>query len=172
VAKAHVEDMDKSPNTLRVGHGYDLHRLKDGLRLKLAGVEIPYALGLVGHSDADVVYHAVIDAMLGAAGLDDIGVQFPDTDPAYKGIDSGELVRRAIAKIAAGGYGVVNVDVTVIAEKPNLREYKPRMRGNLATKLGIAAEAVSVKAKTNEGLGPVGEGQAIACLATVLLIKR
>jgi 2-C-methyl-D-erythritol 2,4-cyclodiphosphate synthase len=146
--------------------------MKDGLRLKLAGVEIPYARGLAGHSDADVVYHAVIDAMLGAAGLDDIGVQFPDTDPAYKGIDSGELVDRALAKVQSAGYGVVNVDVTVIAQKPNLREHKPAMRANLAAKLGAAADAVSVKAKTNEGLGPVGEGQAIACLATVLLNKK
>jgi 2-C-methyl-D-erythritol 2,4-cyclodiphosphate synthase len=172
VAKVHIEDMDKSTGTWRVGHGYDLHRMKNGLRLKLAGVEIPYAQGLVGHSDADVVYHAVIDAMLGAAGLDDIGVQFPDTDPAYKGIDSGELVLRATAKVAAAGYGVVNVDVTVIAQKPNLREYKGRMRANLAEKLSIAVDAASVKAKTNEGLGPVGEGQAIACLATVLLNKK
>jgi 2-C-methyl-D-erythritol 2,4-cyclodiphosphate synthase len=162
---------DRSVGSWRVGQGYDIHRLEAGRKLILAGVEVPYSLGLAGHSDADVAYHAVIDAMLGAAGLEDIGTQFPDTDPAYRGIDSGELVTRAAAKVSAAGYGVVNVDVTVIAERPNLREYKPKMRKNLAAKLGVAADAVSVKAKTNEGLGEIGRGEAIACLATILLSK-
>jgi 2-C-methyl-D-erythritol 2,4-cyclodiphosphate synthase len=162
---------DRSAESWRVGHGYDIHRLEAGRKLILAGVEIPCARGLAGHSDADAAYHAVIDAMLGAAGLEDIGTQFPDTDPHYRGIDSGVLVEKTLVKVQAAGYELVNVDVTVIAEKPNLREYKPQMRINLAERLGLPADAVSVKAKTNEELGEIGRGEAIACLATVLLKK-
>jgi len=156
---------------VRVGQGYDVHRLQAGRRLVLAGVEIPHEEGLAGHSDGDVVLHAVIDALLGAAGLGDIGEQFPDTDPAYRDIDSGILLERVRRMVAAAGYAAANVDVTVVAERPRLSPYKPAMRGRLAELLGLASQAVAVKAKTNEGLGELGAGRAIACLALVGLTE-
>lgn len=151
----------------RIGLGYDLHRLEAGRRLVLAGVQIPYPLGLAGHSDADVVIHALIDAMFGAAGLDDIGQAFPDTDPAYKDIDSKVLLQHALEKIAARGFVVLQADVTIIVEKPRLSQYKQTMRQQLRDWLNTPEDAVTVKAKTNEGLGYLGAGQAIACLAVV-----
>ena len=157
---------------VRVGHGYDLHRCQSGRKLILAGLEIPAQKGLAGHSDADVVLHAVIDALLGAAGLGDIGEKFPDTDPQYEGIDSSVLLARTMEQVRAVGYVPVNVDTTIIAETPKLQAYKPAMRQNLAQMLGLAAEAVSIKAKTNEGLGDIGAGRAIACVAIVGLTNK
>lgn len=151
----------------RVGMGYDLHRLELSARLILCGVEIPYRMGLIGHSDADVVLHAVIDALLGGAGLADIGEQFPDIDPAYKGADSSELLKTALAKVRKRGYVPVNVDVTIMAQSPKLTKYKSKMRKKLAELLGVKKDAASVKAKTNEGLDAVGQAQAIACHAIV-----
>lgn len=157
---------------MRVGHGYDLHRCQSGRKLILAGMEIPAQKGLAGHSDADVVLHAVIDALLGAAGLDDIGEKFPDTDPQYEGIDSSVLLARTLEHVRAAGYVPVNVDTTIIAETPKLQAYKPAMRQNLAKMLGLDHQAVSIKAKTNEGLGDIGAGHAIACFAIVGLTKK
>ncbi|MCH9021305.1 MAG: 2-C-methyl-D-erythritol 2,4-cyclodiphosphate synthase [Planctomycetes bacterium] len=156
---------------MRVGHGYDLHRLVEGRRLVLGGVEITYEKGLSGHSDGDVVLHAVIDAMLGAAGLGDIGEQFPDSAPAYKDIDSCELLGQAGEKIEQAGFEVSNIDVTVIAQEPKLSAYKGQMSQRIAEVLGIEQGAVSVKAKTNEGVDAVGRGEAMACHAVVLLTK-
>jgi 2-C-methyl-D-erythritol 2,4-cyclodiphosphate synthase len=154
-------------NVARVGLGYDLHRLADGRKLVLAGVEVPFEKGLLGHSDADVVLHALIDALLGAAGLSDIGEQFPDSDPAYKDISSSILLARTMRNVESMGYAVVNVDVTILLERPKLRDYKPLMRQHLAQWLGVEVDAVSVKAKTSEGLGEVGTSQAVACQAIV-----
>ncbi|OQA00900.1 MAG: 2-C-methyl-D-erythritol 2,4-cyclodiphosphate synthase [Planctomycetes bacterium ADurb.Bin412] len=156
----------------RIGQGYDLHRLGPGGRLILAGIQIPSDKGLIGHSDADVLFHAVIDALLGAAGLPDIGQQFPDTDPAYKGIDSGQLLQRTLALINEQGYTPVNVDATILAERPKLQDYKRKMRENLAKLLHLDVNAVNIKAKTNEGLGEIGSGQAIACQAVAALRKN
>ncbi len=156
----------------RIGHGYDLHRMGPGRKLILAGIEIPMPEGLVGHSDADVVYHAVIDALLGGAGLGDIGEQFSDQDPAYKGADSGVLLKRTLELVAEAGYCPVNVDLTIIAERPKLGPYKWAMRERLAELLEVATDAVSVKAKTNEGLGETGKGEAIICHAIAGLAKK
>lgn len=155
------------PNIHRVGSGYDLHRLEPQRKLIMAGVEIPYELGLYGHSDADVVIHAVIDALLGGAGLEDIGELFPDTDQKYKGVDSSILLKEVMALVRAKGFVPVNLDVTIIAEQPKLKQYKPKMREKLAQMLSLDIDAVCVKAKTNEKVGPIGEGKAIATLATV-----
>ena len=160
------------PQIARVGQGYDIHRLESGRKLVLAGVEIVHEKGLAGHSDADVVVHALIDALLGAAGLDDIGEHFPDTDPAYKNIDSKKLLAQTIEKIGAAGYIVANVDITIIAERPKLSEYKEIMKRNLSGLLAIPLEAVGVKAKTNESLGAIGRGEAIACMAVASLAKK
>ena len=157
---------------VRVGQGYDLHRLAAGRKLILAGVELASEVGPAGHSDADVVLHAVIDALLGAAGLGDIGEHFPDTDPAYAGIDSGLLLEQALDKVGQSGYTPVNVDVTIMAEQPKLKEYKPAMRRRLAKMLNLAEDAVNIKAKTNEGLGEIGKGEAIACMAIVGLALK
>ncbi|MBN2842040.1 MAG: 2-C-methyl-D-erythritol 2,4-cyclodiphosphate synthase [Sedimentisphaerales bacterium] len=151
----------------RVGSGYDLHRLEPDRKLIMAGIEIPFELGLYGHSDADVVVHAVIDALLGGSGLEDIGELFPDTDPKYKGADSCKLLAEVMLKVGEKGFAPVNLDVTIITEKPKLKDYKPIMRKNLASMLGLDIDSVCVKAKTNEKLGPIGEGKAIAALATV-----
>lgn len=156
----------------RVGIGTDLHRLEAGRRLNLCGIEVPFELGLAGHSDADVVLHAVIDALCGAAGLPDIGEQFPDTDPAYRGADSAELLRLALQRVTRGGYDVVNVDVVIHAERPKLSAYKSRMAAKLAELLGTSPNAVSIKAKTNEGRDAVGRGEAIACTVVVGLHCR
>lgn len=154
---------------MRIGHGYDVHRLTEGRALILGGVSIPYPLGLDGHSDADVLLHAVMDALLGAAGLGDIGVHFPDTDPKWKGADSGKLLARVGEMIGAAGYRVGNVDVTMIAQRPKLRAYIPRMEENIAAALGIDAGRVNVKATTEEHLGFTGSGEGMACHAVCLL---
>jgi len=155
----------------RVGIGYDIHRLVPDRKLILAGVEIPCDMGLSGHSDADVVLHAVTDALLGAAGLGDIGEMFPDTDPTYKNADSAQLLTQALAQINAVGFTPVNLDTIIIAEKPKLTPYKPQMRRRLAQLLKLDETVVNLKAKTNEGLGEIGTGAAIAAYAVVLLTK-
>jgi 2-C-methyl-D-erythritol 4-phosphate cytidylyltransferase/2-C-methyl-D-erythritol 2,4-cyclodiphosphate synthase len=162
---------DASPRaaTLRIGNGYDLHRLVAGRRLILGGVVIPFDKGLQGHSDADAVCHAVTDAVLGAAGAGDIGRHFPDTDAAWKDADSLALLARAAQIIAATGFSVVNVDVVVIAQRPKLVPYIDAMRANLARAMGIAADRVSVKGKTNEGVGSIGAGESIAVHAVALV---
>ena len=154
---------------MRIGHGYDVHRLVAGRELILGGVKIEYHLGLLGHSDADVLLHAVADALLGAAGLRDIGYHFPDTDPKYKGADSRALLREVRAKVAAAGCRVSNVDVTMIAQKPKLKPYIEQMMANIASDLGIDIGRVNVKATTEEYLGFTGEGQGMSCHAVCLL---
>lgn len=163
--------MDASSGIDRVGIGTDLHRLEVGRPLVLGHVTIPYDRGPVGHSDGDVVLHALIDAIAGAAGLPDIGEMFPDTDPTYKGADSGTLLAAAMKRLAERGYVVVNVDVTVHVERPKLNPYKAAIRAEVARLLGIVVDAVSVKAKTNEGVGAVGRGEAVACTAIAGLKK-
>lgn len=147
----------------RVGIGTDLHRLAAGRRLVLGHVPVEYHMGAVGHSDGDVVLHAILDALAGAAGLPDIGEMFPDTDPAYQGADSGDLLAAALQRVAQAGYGVANVDVTIHAERPKLSPHKPAIRAEVARLLNIPVDAVSIKAKTNEGMDAVGRGEAIAC---------
>ncbi len=154
---------------MRIGHGYDVHRLTRGRDLILGGVKIPYELGLDGHSDADVLLHAVMDALLGAAALRDIGYHFPDTDPAYKGADSMELLKIVGQKIAAAGYRVGNIDVTMIAQKPKLKDYIPAMTENIARALDIPVGRVNVKATTEEKLGFTGSGEGMRCHAVCLL---
>lgn len=154
---------------MRIGHGYDVHRFDPARKLILGGVEIPSELGLLGHSDADVLLHAVMDALLGAAALRDIGFHFPDTDLRYKGISSMELLECVAEKIAAAGYRVGNIDVTVIAQAPKLKPYIPLMEANIAEKLGIEVTQVNVKATTEEGLGFTGQMQGMACHAVCLL---
>lgn len=154
---------------MRIGHGYDVHRLTRGRDLILGGVKIPYELGLDGHSDADVLLHAVMDALLGAAALRDIGYHFPDTDPAYKGADSLELLKIVGQKIAAAGYRVGNIDVTMIAQKPKLKDYIPAMTENIARALDIPVGRVNVKATTEEKLGFTGSGEGMRCHAVCLL---
>jgi 2-C-methyl-D-erythritol 4-phosphate cytidylyltransferase/2-C-methyl-D-erythritol 2,4-cyclodiphosphate synthase len=156
---------------IRVGNGYDLHRLVEGRPLILAGVTIPFERGLEGHSDADIVCHAVTDAVLGATAIGDIGRLFPDTDPTWKGADSMALLRGAMTHVHAAGYRVSNVDVTVIAQKPKLLPYLQAMRENLAAALGVDVSAVSVKGKTNEGVDSMGRGEAMACHAVALIAK-
>ena len=157
---------------MRIGHGYDVHKLVEGRALILGGVKIDHHLGLLGHSDADVLLHAVSDALLGAAGLGDIGRHFPDTDPKYKGADSLKLLENVVQKITAEGYRVSNIDVTMIAQKPKLLPHIPQMRCNIAKAVGIDVNRVNVKATTEEGLGFTGAGegissQAICALTTV-----
>ena len=154
---------------MRVGQGFDAHALVAGRKLVIGGVEIPHDKGLAGHSDADVLIHALCDALLGAAALGDIGAHFPDTDARYKGIDSRRLLREVAALLARHRYRVVNVDATVIAQAPRMAPHIPAMRANLAGDLGIDVEAVSVKAKTTEQLGFVGRGEGIVAEAVVLL---
>lgn len=154
---------------MRIGHGYDVHRLVEGRKLILGGVEIPYEKGLLGHSDADVLTHALMDALLGAAALGDIGQLFPDNDDAFSGADSIELLRRVCAIIAEHGYAVGNVDCTVLAQRPRLATHIRQMRQRLADAMGIDLSRVSVKATTEEGLGFTGEGLGIAAHAVALL---
>lgn len=154
---------------MRIGHGYDVHRLTQGRRLILGGVDIPWDRGLLGHSDADVLTHAVMDALLGAAGLGDIGKAFPDTDPAYKGADSVALLERVARMIGQAGYRVGNVDATVLAQRPKLLPHIPQMRSNLARAMGVAEGRVNVKATTEEGLGFTGSGEGMAAHAVCLL---
>ncbi len=155
---------------MRIGHGYDVHRLTEGRDLILGGVKIPYSLGLDGHSDADVLLHAVMDALLGAAALRDIGFHFPDTDPAYKGADSLKLLGIVGGMIRSAGFRVGNIDVTMIAQKPKLKEYIPQMTENIAAALGIAENQVNVKATTEEHLGFTGSGEGMSCHAVCLLV--
>lgn len=154
---------------MRIGHGYDVHRLVEGRDLILGGVKIPYEKGLDGHSDADVLLHAVSDALLGAAALGDIGKHFSDTDPAYKGADSAKLLAVVGEKIAQKGYRVGNIDVTMIAQKPKLRPYIAQMEQNIAASLGIDVGRVNIKATTEEHLGFTGDGSGMACHAVCLL---
>ena len=154
---------------MRIGHGYDVHKLVEGRRLILGGVDIPYERGLLGHSDADVLTHAVMDALLGAAALGDIGRHFPDNDPAYAGADSLALLRAVMGLLEDRGYSVGNVDATVLAQAPKLAPHIPKMRENLAQAMGVDVSQVSVKATTEEGLGFTGQKQGIAAHAIVLL---
>ena len=154
---------------MRIGHGYDVHRLAEGRDLILGGVKIDYEKGLLGHSDADVLLHAVSDALLGAAGLGDIGRHFPDTDPQYKGADSLMLLREVYRKIAEKGYRVGNIDVTMIAQKPKLKDYIPQMQANIAAAVEVSPDRVNVKATTEEKLGFTGTGEGMSCHAVCLL---
>ena len=157
---------------MRIGHGYDVHRLVECRDLILGGVKVEYELGLLGHSDADVLLHAVMDALLGAAALRDIGYHFPDTDPAYKGADSRVLLREVGKKIAAAGYRVGNIDVTMIAQRPKLKDHIPQMVKNIAEDLQIAENQVNIKATTEEKLGFTGEGLGMSCHAVCLLEEK
>ena len=154
---------------MRVGIGHDTHRLVEGRPLILGGVRLEHDKGLLGHSDADVVLHAVADALLGAAAMGDIGEHYPDTDPRWKGVDSGRLLAEVVTRVGAGGWRTVNLDVVVHAQEPRLGPYKPAIKANLARALGVGPGAVNVKAKTGEHVGPVGRAEAIACEAVVLL---
>ncbi len=158
-------------DTFRVGVGYDIHRLVEGRPLVVGGVEIEHPKGLIGHSDADVVLHAVTDALLGAAGLPDIGDLFPDTDPAYKDADSRVLLKDAMERVRAKGFAPCNVDVIVHAEAPKMSPYKGRIAESVALLTGLSPDGVSVKAKTNEGLGPLGHTDAIACTAVASVMR-
>lgn len=154
---------------MRIGQGYDVHRLVEGRRLIIGGVDIPYEKGLLGHSDADVLLHAVMDALLGAAALGDIGQHFPDSDERYKGISSIELLKEVGKILRENGYMIENIDSTVIAQRPKLLPYRPQMAENIAAALGIEKEQVSVKATTEEGLGFTGTGEGISVQAIALL---
>lgn len=155
---------------MRIGHGYDVHRLTEGRRLILGGVEIPFEKGLLGHSDADVLAHAIADALLGAAALGDIGGMFPDNDPAFLDADSMELLRQVAQRLATNGYAIANVDATVLAQRPKLAPFIPQMREKIAAACGLKTDAVSVKATTEEGLGFTGEGAGIAAHAVCLIL--
>ena len=154
---------------MRIGHGYDVHKLVEGRDLILGGVKIPFEKGLLGHSDADVLLHAVSDSLLGAAALGDIGVHFPDTDPAYKGADSLELLRIVGQKVKEADFKVSNIDVTMIAQRPKLKDHIPVMRGNIAKVLELDVSQVNVKATTEEHLGFTGDGSGMSCHAVCLL---
>lgn len=156
---------------IRIGHGYDVHRLAEGRRLILGGVDVPWEKGLLGHSDADVLTHAVMDALLGAAGLGDIGGHFPDTDPAYAGADSLKLLEHVVDLLVKWGFRIGNVDATILAQRPKLASYIPEMRENLARVMAVEPQQVNVKATTEEGLGFTGSGEGMAAHA-VALIER
>jgi 2-C-methyl-D-erythritol 2,4-cyclodiphosphate synthase len=153
----------------RIGFGYDIHRLETGRPLVLGGLKISYAAGLTGHSDGDALVHAVIDALLGALGEGDIGTHFPDTDPRTEGIRSTDLLERVMGLVRSRGASIVNVDAVIVAEEPKMAPHVPAMKASLASALGVPETALGIKAKTNEGLGPIGEKRAIACYAVVLL---
>lgn len=157
---------------MRIGHGYDVHRLVPGRKLILGGVEVPFDLGLLGHSDADVLAHAVMDALLGAAALGDIGQHFPDSDPAYAGADSLVLLERVTELLRQAGFSVGNVDATLLCQAPKLAPHIPRMRSNLARAMGVDVSQVSVKATTEEGLGFTGQKEGVAAHAVALLEAR
>ena len=157
--------------TLRIGHGYEVHRLVEGRRLILGGVDIPWEKGLLGHSDADVLVHAIMDALTGAARLGDIGKLCPDTDPAYADISSLKLLREVGRLLSEKGFAVVNIDATLLAQAPKVGPYRPRMAANVAEALGIDPEQVNIKATTEEGLGFTGDGSGMAAHAVVLLEK-
>ena len=157
---------------MRIGHGYDVHRLVEGRRLILGGVEIPFGLGLLGHSDADVLLHAVSDALLGAAALGDIGKHFPDTDPRYEGADSMKLLERVVELLEEKGFKVNNIDCTVIAQKPKLAPFIGQMKSNIAQVCGIDGDRVNVKATTEEKLGFTGELKGISAHAVCTIIEK
>lgn len=157
---------------IRVGHGYDVHRLVENRKLIIGGVEIPWELGLLGHSDADVLLHAISDAILGAAALGDIGRHFPDTDEKYKGADSLMLLKEVCAKAAEKGYRVSNIDATVIAQKPKMKDYIPKMCENVAKSCGVDTDRVNIKATTEEKLGFTGRQEGISAHSVCLLIKE
>ncbi len=159
------------PFDIRVGEGWDVHQLVAGRKLMLGGVEVPHVTGLLGHSDADVLLHAITDALLGAAGLGDIGRHFPDTDAQFHGADSAVLLAEAAARVRVAGWAIGNVDSTVIAQAPKLAPYIPAMCERIASVLNVAVDRVNVKAKTAEKLGPVGEGRAMEARAVVLLSR-
>ena len=161
-----------SIHTLRIGEGWDIHQLVAGRPLVLGGISVPHSHGLLGHSDADALLHAITDALLGAAALGDIGRHFPDTDAAFKGADSGLLLAEAARRVGERGWAIVNIDSTVIAQAPKLAPHIPAMVARIAALLGLAEEQVNVKAKTAEKLGPVGEGRAIEARAICLLQRR
>ncbi|MFO6419452.1 2-C-methyl-D-erythritol 2,4-cyclodiphosphate synthase [Hylemonella sp. W303a] len=156
---------------MRIGEGWDVHQLVDGRPLILGGIQVPYAKGLLGHSDADALLHAITDALFGAAGLGDIGRHFPDTEPRFKGADSGVLLAEACARVRAQGWRVANVDSTIVAQAPKMAPHIPAMRTRIAALLGLDEAQVNVKAKTAEKLGPVGEGLSIEARAVVLLLR-
>ena len=158
--------------SIRIGIGYDIHRLVEGRKLVLGGVEIPFEKGLLGHSDSDVLTHAICDALFGAAALGDIGTHFPDTDPRWAGASSLDFLAHAVELITERGYSIANVDATVLAERPKLRPHIQAMRESLASVLRIAVDQVNVKAKTNEGLESIGRGEAMAAQAVALLQSR
>ena len=161
--------MTTTPFQIRVGEGWDVHQLVAGRKLILGGIEVPHSTGLLGHSDADVLLHAITDALLGAAGLGDIGRHFPDTDAQFRGADSALLLAEAVRRVRAEGWAIGNVDSTVIAQAPKLAPHIPAMQARIAQVLGIEPGQVNVKAKTAEKLGPVGEGRAMEARAVVLL---
>jgi len=156
---------------MRIGQGYDVHRLVEGRKLILGGVDVPYEFGLLGHSDADVLTHAVMDALLGAAGMGDIGRHFPDTDPQYAGADSLKLLAAVVKKLADAGWTIGNVDSTIVAQRPKLAPYLAEMQQNLASVMGICTDQVNIKATTEEKLGFTGSGEGMAAQAIVLLVK-
>lgn len=158
-------------NIPRIGQGYDVHRLAEDRALVLGGVTVPFERGLLGHSDADVLLHAIMDALLGAAALGDIGQLFPDSDERYRGADSRELLRTVAGLLTERGFAVGNVDATIVAQQPRLAPYLPQMRENIAADLGIAPEAVSVKATTEERLGFTGSGEGMAAQAVALVVR-
>ena len=157
---------------MRIGHGYDVHRLVKGRKLILGGVHIPWEMGLLGHSDADVLAHAVIESLLGAAALGDIGLLFPDSDPSYKDANSLKLLQKAAQYLYENGWGIENIDVTVLAQAPKLRPYIQQIQENIAKAVEIPAEQISIKATTEEGLGFTGKGEGLACHAVCLIEKR
>jgi len=161
-----------NPFDLRIGEGWDTHRLAEGRPLVLGGVTIPFDKGLLGHSDADALLHAITDALLGAAGLGDIGRHFPDTDPAFQGADSGRLLQVAVQRVREAGWEPVNVDSTIVAQAPKMAPHIDAMRARIAQLLSVPPERVNVKAKTAERMGPVGEGLAIDTRAACLLARR
>lgn len=154
---------------MRIGHGYDVHRLVSGRELIIGGENIPFEMGLLGHSDADVLLHAVCDALLGAAALGDIGRHFPDSDPSFEGIDSRILLRKTAELLRGKGYRIVNIDATIIAQRPKLAGFIEKMRGNIASDCGIETDAVNIKATTEEGLGFTGKAEGIAAHAVCLI---
>lgn len=157
---------------IRIGHGYDVHKLAENRKLIVGGVEIPFEKGLLGHSDADVLLHAISDALLGAASLGDIGCLFPDNDDKYKGANSLELLREVVDVLNQNGYSIINVDSTLLAQRPKMRPFIPAMQANIAAACGIAADCVSVKATTEEGLGFTGSGEGMAAHAVCLIEKN
>ena len=170
VARLRVMSQHASTSPHRIGLGTDRHRLEPGLPLVLAGVTIPSEIGAVGHSDADVVFHSLADALLGAVGEGDIGELFPDTDPRYQGLDSRRIVEEALRRVQLRGFQAENVDIVIELERPKLLPHRPAMRTSIVALLGVEESCVGVKAKTGEGLGPVGEGKMIAATAVVLLV--